>query len=744
MLSAPAVNHVKEQRPTMPSQAKIIFSAPIVNGVNEQRTPGQVSSLFLENKTTTKIKDECHQGEPLTLKVKSSSGGTLRQKATDCGKIKCAIYPKEFKSKQELSHTHTSASLNPHINDNSGPKANLSKTSHAPTAQSRVTAYVSTVPLHQNKNNYNDHSYSRSLGEYRFESMSELPLDKEIKQSMETVSTNVRLDRPQNAPWSSILLGKDKFKCTSARPNLNLENSGQKITMSEEPDSNNESHESGFPNGVECLAKLQIYAINGQESKQSILNIKCKICGVKCENLSEYFGHLKVHSTDSIRSYHESALISVEDRSIIPFEKPCPSIFRFKCSVCKETFATRGGLRKHTKEVEHIFVCQHCPETFQTKSAFIKHIHTHPFKSVVNDKTFSISSKLENYMTTHGENCLFSCSYCDKKFQLKQELKQHALIHMDAGKFKCSICGKTFGHSGHLKDHIATHSDERPFSCLQCEKSFKLKRQLNSHMIIHTDPDRFRCTVCGRSFDCSSHLKDHMVSHSQEYPFSCQYCAKKFKLKRQLAAHTIIHTDPDRFRCSVCDKIFCLSYLLKAHMATHSDYRAFSCPKCKKSLKTKSYLVAHMKICKGIKRAGHHDGEIIKRLKREEIRKAPFNKSKNQSKGVRLGKATSNKFQSCNEGNIFSHNSLSQCLMCLSWFKGFELKKHMYRCQVKRPCLNRIVEVKIEVKGEIQTEVDQDIKREFLQEIIMDFDEGTKPEINHAIKTEIKVEPTMF
>ncbi len=38
----------------------------------------------------------------------------------------------------------------------------------------------------------------------------------------------------------------------------------------------------------------------------------------------------------------------------------------------------------------------------------------------------------------------------------------------------------------------------------------------------------------------------------------------------------------------------------------------------------------------------------------------------------------------------------SKCLMCSKWFSRKELEKHLWSCRVKRPCLNRIVEIKDE------------------------------------------------
>ncbi len=66
--------------------------------------------------------------------------------------------------------------------------------------------------------------------------------------------------------------------------------------------------------------------------------------------------------------------------------------------------------------------------------------------------------------------------------------------------------------------------------------------------------------------------------------------------------------------------------------------------------------------------------------------------------------------------------------MCLSWFSVFELENHMWECQVKIPCLNRIVEVKTEIKEEFMSETRDGIKTEI------------KTEINQGIEKEVKEE----
>ncbi len=53
----------------------------------------------------------------------------------------------------------------------------------------------------------------------------------------------------------------------------------------------------------------------------------------------------------------------------------------------------------------------------------------------------------------------------------------------------------------------------------------------------------------------------------------------------------------------------------------------------------------------------------------------------------------------------------TKCLMCLHWFSRAEVGKHLWKCQAKMPCLNRIVEVKSEIKDEPYEKEETDHKR---------------------------------
>ncbi len=107
------------------------------------------------------------------------------------------------------------------------------------------------------------------------------------------------------------------------------------------------------------------------------------------------------------------------------------------------------------------------------------------------------------------------------------------------------------------------------------------------------------------------------------------------------------------------------------------------CPGCDRSFSTKGNMEKHVLICKPAKHGGYHK-EIINRLKRKRFEKQ-FGRQRPTNHVTRIGSAK---------------NTFSRCLMCLHQFCGAELERHLWICQAKRPCLNKVIEIKIEIKEE--------------------------------------------
>ena len=96
--------------------------------------------------------------------------------------------------------------------------------------------------------------------------------------------------------------------------------------------------------------------------------------------------------------------------------------------------------------------------------------------------------------------------------------------------------------------------------------------------------------------------------------------------------------------------------------------------------------------------------------------------------------------QTCNNNISRSRKKrYAKCLMCLHWFCGAELEKHLWICKAKRACLNRIhvIEIKTEVQDGIKTEVQDGIKTEVHDEINTEILSEIKTEVQDGVNTEV-------
>ncbi|XP_039256471.2 uncharacterized protein LOC120333170 [Styela clava] len=139
--------------------------------------------------------------------------------------------------------------------------------------------------------------------------------------------------------------------------------------------------------------------------------------------------------------------------------KPC----RFPCKECGRTYATVGGLLKHSK----------------------------------------------THQETESSNN-FKCVTCEKEYNSLGALKMHIRTHTLP--CKCHICGKAFSRTWLLQGHIRTHTGEKPYQCTVCSRAFADRSNLRAHMQTHESVKRYACTSCDRTFSRISLLNRHRVS----------------------------------------------------------------------------------------------------------------------------------------------------------------------------------------------------------------------------------------
>ena len=220
-----------------------------------------------------------------------------------------------------------------------------------------------------------------------------------------------------------------------------------------------------------------------------------------------------------------------------------------------------------------------------------------------------------------------------------------------------------------------------PFKCSVCLKAFTTQDGLDNHTLIHTQGRRLtqqvlthKCTVCGQKFLTRAELQVHRKA---EHPVCCQECGAKFINNYKLKMHmNSIHLGLKPFPCDLCSKSFGEASTMRVHRLTHTRKREFPCEKCGKVYSSQGTIKAHKCITTSCSTC-NQTVICMRDLERHEKRKALGNcvkrhKSKSQS---RIGSRK---------------KGFTRCVMCLLWFHREEIEKHLWKCQVKRACLNRI------------------------------------------------------
>uniref|UniRef100_A0A915C034 C2H2-type domain-containing protein n=1 Tax=Parascaris univalens TaxID=6257 RepID=A0A915C034_PARUN len=108
----------------------------------------------------------------------------------------------------------------------------------------------------------------------------------------------------------------------------------------------------------------------------------------------------------------------------------------YECSICKMTFARKGGLNRHNLTVHSDFVyncpyegCTHAGyKCSKALSAHIRSVHTHirPYKCEQCGKSFVRRNDLRTHETMHLANWDFVCETCGQKFRCAAYLKRHS------------------------------------------------------------------------------------------------------------------------------------------------------------------------------------------------------------------------------------------------------------------------------------------------------------------------------
>lgn len=272
--------------------------------------------------------------------------------------------------------------------------------------------------------------------------------------------------------------------------------------------------------------------------KVDITNLKCGICQMNCDVISNLKEHLiKEHD---IKFYPD-----VNDY-ILEFKLTDGAILN--CALCHSTFETFKMLLQHMNGHYRNYICDICDLGFINKHKLRNHQRTHDignFNCLFCDKVFSTRVRKlchEKYTHNSGARYTTNCPHCDESFTSYYQRNRHMAVahNTAAATYKCNICDKSFILKSKLTSHIKkVHLMERNHICAECGQGFFIKQSLDEHMIKHNGERIFKCTVCGKSYARKKTLREHMRIHNNDRRFKCGLCPLAFVQKCSLKSHML-------------------------------------------------------------------------------------------------------------------------------------------------------------------------------------------------------------
>lgn len=341
---------------------------------------------------------------------------------------------------------------------------------------------------------------------------------------------------------------------------------------------------------------------------------------------------------ESSRNSESSNLENVDDSSIFIIDEPHPdlnsvelissdiyydslndsndvkNVFKFDCSMCNESFVTKGELKshmsQHPKGTKH--VCRICSKSYRKISILKRHYVTH--REQKNYACSLCSQVFPNESSLNAHVChrdVKKCMVCDvalsSEYALFEHLKtEHSIesevaadLHKNGDdKFDCTMCHDSFDNPEALKEHKKSHPEGSRHVCRICDKTYLEVSTLKRHMIVHTGKKTYLCPVCGKSFFYRNVLKSHMVYHSEK-KHRCHLCDKRFHMRHMLREHVRMSHSNNRynFMCDTCGKLCSSGRRFAIHKESHN---VVSCPTCGKLYRNVRYYKQHLKLHNGI------------------------------------------------------------------------------------------------------------------------------------------------
>ena len=202
--------------------------------------------------------------------------------------------------------------------------------------------------------------------------------------------------------------------------------------------------------------------------------VLCKICGLR---LTRFSGPRHVKTKHDMGGTKEKFQCSY-----------CPKTFR------DGTHKKIHEIRKHTKNYEHH--CEVCGKGFAERNVLEVHLaEEHNNTSEKNTKyvrkpvicphcgsSFATKGSLQSHIKNIHEGFKFQCPYCDYSNGRKANLDMHIKIKHEGITLPCPHCNYKATRESNLKVHIKTVHEGLRFNCPHCDFQVTRKDYLEKHI----------------------------------------------------------------------------------------------------------------------------------------------------------------------------------------------------------------------------------------------------------------------
>ena len=354
-----------------------------------------------------------------------------------------------------------------------------------------------------------------------------------------------------------------------------------------------------------------------KEMKKGKLYIKCRLCGVMCNERKNLITHMKhnhgINPTTKLDKQQSCQYCEKEVKNKEMMNQHLTRVHREEvllnhpeillvkpCEDCDEMFYNVLDLDKHSRIAHNKSVrtwqCKICHQTLEDQNSYLQHkqtahqierntnieLHACPYCDIKRIREGSllnhIFSSHKDKRTLHSElTSSFKCDQCPKEFYSKIKLRKHKKSE-HSGDIPCKICSNISSNLAAHKRHLILHAtDAKP--CPYCDKMFKLEVSFNHHL--------------------AQMHRDKVILQHPEIVFNkpCQYCEELFYGVHDLDKHSrTVHSKSARsFKCNICEVSFekvgqFRNHRESAHMEEllargFSSYKKTrECPYCQKEL----------------------------------------------------------------------------------------------------------------------------------------------------------------